>query len=253
MKKIIITAGPTNERIDSVMKITNMSTGALGCIIANKLLLDEEIDTIYYIGPKMIHTPEPNDKIKRVFIESTDELLSELKNILTSEKIHTVIHSSAVGDYRGEFVINAETLAKQICEKLDSIVDKKDLYDAILQILINPQMCCDDSTKISSYEQNLMVKLGLTPKVISSIKELSPETQLIGFKLLDKVSKDYLYNVAHKLLVKNQADFVVANDLSEIGHGRHRAMIIDKNGIVGECETKEEIAEKISVLIKYKM
>lgn len=33
-KKIIITAGPTNERIDSVMKITNMSTGSMGCNVA---------------------------------------------------------------------------------------------------------------------------------------------------------------------------------------------------------------------------
>ena len=30
-QNIIITAGPTNERIDSVMKITNISSGALGC------------------------------------------------------------------------------------------------------------------------------------------------------------------------------------------------------------------------------
>ena len=37
-KKIIITAGPTNERIDSVMKITNMSTGALGCVFAETFI-----------------------------------------------------------------------------------------------------------------------------------------------------------------------------------------------------------------------
>ena len=47
-KKIIITAGPTNERIDSVMKITNMSTGALGCIFAETFLedRDEKIEKI---------------------------------------------------------------------------------------------------------------------------------------------------------------------------------------------------------------
>ena len=38
MKNIIIDAGPTNERIDAVMKITNMSTGALGSIIADVIL-----------------------------------------------------------------------------------------------------------------------------------------------------------------------------------------------------------------------
>ena len=53
-KNVIITAGPTNERIDSVMKITNMSTGALGSIIAETLLekKQNEIGTIYYVSTK---------------------------------------------------------------------------------------------------------------------------------------------------------------------------------------------------------
>ena len=37
-KKIIITAGPTIEKIDAVMEITNMSTGALGCTVAETIL-----------------------------------------------------------------------------------------------------------------------------------------------------------------------------------------------------------------------
>ena len=46
MKNIIIDAGPTNERIDAVMKITNMSTGALGAIIADTILehFDDEVE-----------------------------------------------------------------------------------------------------------------------------------------------------------------------------------------------------------------
>ena len=34
MKKIIITGGPTNEEIDEVMKITNMSTGGTSAALA---------------------------------------------------------------------------------------------------------------------------------------------------------------------------------------------------------------------------
>ena len=49
--KIIITAGGTSERIDNVRKITNSSSGKLGCTIAEKLieLKNNEIDKIYYI------------------------------------------------------------------------------------------------------------------------------------------------------------------------------------------------------------
>ena len=47
-KNIIIDAGPTNERIDAVMKITNMSTGALGSIIADTVLTNfgDEIENL---------------------------------------------------------------------------------------------------------------------------------------------------------------------------------------------------------------
>ena len=37
-KNIIIDAGPTNERIDAVMKITNMSTGRLGIELTRNYL-----------------------------------------------------------------------------------------------------------------------------------------------------------------------------------------------------------------------
>ena len=43
-KRIIVTSGPTNEQIDAVMKITNMSTGALGSIIAETFLRERRED-----------------------------------------------------------------------------------------------------------------------------------------------------------------------------------------------------------------
>ena len=44
-------------------------------------------------------------------------------------------------------------------------------------------------------------------EVIGEIKKLSPETQLIGFKLLDGVSYEELIEVATKLREKNKADY----------------------------------------------
>ena len=54
-KNIIIDSGPTNERIDAVMKITNMSTGALGSIVADTILetFGDEIDNLFYISTKL--------------------------------------------------------------------------------------------------------------------------------------------------------------------------------------------------------
>ena len=67
--KVIITAGGTSEKIDNVRKITNSSSGKLGCTIANKLLElnEEKIDKIYYVCSK--NSIKPNhEKIEIVEI-----------------------------------------------------------------------------------------------------------------------------------------------------------------------------------------
>lgn len=252
MKNIIIDAGPTNERIDAVMKITNMSTGALGSIVADTLLENyaDEISTIFYICPKLCYKPKTvTDKIKFIQIDSTDDLLNALEKLFKENKIDAIVHSSAVGDYKGKYVIRAEDLVEEIIESDFSILSKEEQKEKLLNIFENPNVICNDETKISSYEKNLMVKLDLTPKVISKIKEFAPNVKLIGFKLLESVTEEELYNVAHNLLVKNNADYIIANLLNRIGKGKHFAMVIDKDGIKQKCETKIEIAQVISKLI----
>ena len=87
MKNIIIDAGPTNERIDAVMKITNMSTGALGSIIADTILdlFDDEIENIFYVSTKLSYKPRTqSDKITFLQVESTDDLINTLENLFST-------------------------------------------------------------------------------------------------------------------------------------------------------------------------
>lgn len=249
--KIIVTAGPTNEKIDAVMKITNMSTGSLGATVVETLLEDHEneIEKIYYISSLLSRKPERHEKIEFIEIDSTEDLIKALENIFLNDKIDVIIHSSAVGDYKGKYVIRGEDLVEEILDFINKS-SKEDLtQENLIKILENPKTICNDETKISSYEPHLMTMLTLTPKVISKIKQMAPNVKLIGFKLLEGVSKEHLYEVAHNLLVKNNADYIVANDLSKIGNGKHWGMLINKDGIVCECETKKEIAQSISKII----
>ncbi|MBQ7104716.1 MAG: hypothetical protein IJN90_02550 [Bacilli bacterium] len=252
-KNIIITAGPTNERLDAVMKITNMSTGALGAIIADEFLSDKnsEIDTLYYISPKLARKPQvESNKLELITIESAEDLLKVLKQILLEKKIDTVIHSSAVGDYVGEYAITAKMLANEITQKTyGSKLNKEELEEFILGIIRSPEQIVSDEHKISSYERDLMFKLSLTPKVIGEIKKTSPDTKLIGFKLLDGVSYEELIEVATRLREKNKADYIIANDLSKIGNGNHNAYFVGNNGVEYKCENKKEIAKTLKKII----
>lgn len=251
-KNIIIDAGPTNERIDAVMKITNMSTGALGSIIADTILeqFNEQVENVFYISTKLSYKPRvKSEKVTFLQVESTDDLINTLETLFSTYKIDAIVHSAAVGDYKGRYVIRAEDLVEEIINSDFTSLSQDDQREKLLNIFKNPSAVCNDDTKISSYEENLMVMLDLTPKVISRIKCLSPDTMLIGFKLLEGVSEQELFDVASKLLKKNNADYIIANLLDRIGSGKHFAMVIDKDGIVTKCETKSEIATTIAQLI----
>ncbi len=253
MKNIIITSGPTNEKIDAVMKITNMSTGALGAAVADTFLEErnEEIETIYYISTKMSYKPKvKSKKIQFITVESTQDLIEALEEIFATKKIDIIIHSAAVGDYAGKYAIRAEELVDEIWEKVQNAKSKEEITkEMLMSIFENPETVCNNTTKISSYEPHLMTMLTLTPKVISKIKQMAPEVTLVGFKLLEGVSKEELYDVASKLRQKNKADYIVANDLAKIGNGKHWAMIINEKGITAECETKKEIAQTLEKLL----
>ena len=235
MKKIVITAGGTSEKIDNVRKITNSSSGKLGVIIANHLLNDD-VQIIYVCSKNSLKPVDP--RIQIIEVEGTLDLKNKVEELLTDNKIDIFIHSMAVSDYTTDYVTTIERIKR-------SINNSSDLDDAFKNIEII------SGSKISSYENNLVIVLKPTPKIISLIKDLSPETFLVGFKLLDGVSREELIRVASELRDKNKCDLVVANDLCTIRNGEHTALIIDKEENIIEAHGKEDIAKKLVRRINY--
>ena len=108
IKRILITAGPTNEYIDEVMKITNMSTGRLG-IELTKRFLDERSKVTLIATRSVIrsglyerYSLKDNKNLKSIPIETTDDMYKALENE-SKYNYDLIIHSSAVGDYKPEF------------------------------------------------------------------------------------------------------------------------------------------------------
>lgn len=242
-KNIIITAGGTEENIDNVRKITNMATGRLGALICNNFLdtKNKYINKIYYLSTKNAVKPIENEKIEFISIEETYDLKEQIEHLLKNIKIDYFIHSMAVSDYTTDYITTASLLAKYIEERNN----KKDIEELIRE----NKNVLDTNKKISSSEDNLIIKLKPTPKIISIIKNISPETYLVGFKLLNNVSKEQLYDAAYKLLVKNKCDLVIGNDLADIKGNLHKALFITNNGIINEANTKKEIAVSLVKLL----
>ena len=224
MKKYVITSGGISEKIDNVRKITNSSSGKLGMTIANHLLESKSDITIYYVCSKNALRPS-NTRVKIIEVVGTLDLKDKVESLLRNEKIDYFIHTMAVADYMVDYVTTVDKMKKSFLNNSDMEVIK--------------------DTKISSYENNLVLVLKPTPKIISLIKKESPLTYLVGFKLLDGVSKKELIEVAKRLRDKNKCDLVVANDLKDIRNKEHKAYIIDKEDKVVEASDKEDIAKKL--------
>ena len=99
-------------------------------------------------------------------------------------------------------------------------------------------------SKISSDDDYQVLFLKKNPKIISKVKEWNPNIRLIGFKLLVGVSKEELLATARASLEKNQAELIVANDLTEISSGQHHAYLLGADTVI-EAFSKEEIAEQL--------
>ena len=217
--KILVTSGGTSEAIDSVRSITNHSTGRLGKIITETLLATGH--EVCLITTRNALKPEPHPHLTILEIKNTNDLLLKMKERVQDYQV--LIHSMAVSDYSPVYMTG-----------LEEVQDSSNLED-----FLSKQ---NHQTKISSNDEVQVLFLKKTPKIISLVKEWNPSIHLIGFKLLVDVTEDHLIEVARQSLVKNQADLIIANDLTQISANQHRAIFVEKDQLQ-TVQTKEEIAE----------
>lgn len=217
--KIIVTSGGTSEAIDRVRSITNHSTGRLGKNITETLLAAGH--DVCLITTKQAVKPDPHPKLTIREIKNTNDLLLEMKERVRDAQV--LVHSMAVSDYTPVYMTGLEEVKKN--SDLDEFLNRK-----------------NEQAKISSNDDVQVLFLKKTPKIISLVKEWNPAIHLIGFKLLVDVSQEHLIEVARKSLVKNHADLIIANDLTQISANQHRAIFVEKNELQ-TVNTKEEIAK----------
>ena len=240
MKKVLITGGPTNEYIDEVMKITNMSSGKVAIELAKHFVEDGYETTLLLtknIKNPILDSLESKENFMLSRFETTEELLNSITSLSTMVQFDIIVHSSAVGDYKPEFSFRMEDMAKELTNVAllfhTTQMTVEEVEQAIFNMLTNPKCKVNDDTKISSVEPNLTVKLGLTPKIIASLRNLFPDAYICGFKLLENVPEEELVEAAMKQLNKCKTDLVFANDLAELRKGNASRLVISHKGYNG--------------------
>ncbi len=201
-KKIIVTAGPTQEALDPVRYITNHSTGKMGYAIA-KAAAARGASVTLISGP--VNLPEPDD-INVINIITAKEMFEAVKNNYADADI--VIKAAAVADYRPK-IQAAEKIKKS---DKDAVLELERTDDILLYLGQHKtkQFLCGFSMETENIMENSCKKLkkkNLDMVVANSLRTsgagFGTDTNVVtiitkgGQKELPIMSKD---EVAHKIL-----------------------------------------------------
>jgi phosphopantothenoylcysteine decarboxylase/phosphopantothenate--cysteine ligase len=101
-KRVLVTAGPTQESLDPARYLTNPSTGKMGFAIA-RALRRRGADVTLVTGPTAVSLPEG---VKCVKVKTAEQMALEVDKCF--EDMGIIIKSAAVADYRPKQVSSAK-------------------------------------------------------------------------------------------------------------------------------------------------
>lgn len=199
-KKILITAGPTQEAIDPVRYISNHSSGKMGMALAEAFYLQGAEVTVVH-GPMSV---------------STDFEDIEMKGVITAEEMYNVVHqhfhktdiaimAAAVADYR------AANIAKQKIKKegdvLELILQKNpDILASLGKIKQPGQLLVGFALETNNEKANAWKKMEQKNAdliVLNSMQDVGAGFGIDTNKvtIIDKTKKEFASDVAAKSVI----------------------------------------------------
>ncbi|WP_114571130.1 bifunctional phosphopantothenoylcysteine decarboxylase/phosphopantothenate--cysteine ligase CoaBC [Exiguobacterium flavidum] len=169
-RNVLVSAGPTIERIDPVRYMTNDSSGKMGIALA-EAARDLGADVTLVHGPVSIPLPSG---VTAVAVESGEEMLQAILKRYANQDI--VVKAAAVADYRPK--VRYEQKQKKINGALE-------------------------------------IELEETTDILKTLGEAKTNQILVGFA----AETEQLETHSLAKLAKKKADFIVANDVSDMSIG----------------------------------
>ena len=152
-RKVLVTAGPTQEAIDPVRYITNHSSGKMGYALAKAAMLRGE-DVTLVSGPCAI---EPPPFVKLVPVVTAKEMFDAVTSVSFEQDI--IIKAAAVADYRPANVY--EDKVKKHEEQMSIKLEKTDdILGYLGEHRLPGQFLCGFSMETQNMLGNSRAKLG---------------------------------------------------------------------------------------------
>lgn len=209
-KNILITCGPTWVPIDAVRVISNVSTGELGQRLAREAKARGANVTVFE-GPVERRLTDEGITIRP--FKYYDELMALIRTELVEEKktYAAIFHAAAVSDY----------------------------------MIQNPLQ-----EKMKSDQSDIRLDLVPLPKLIRSLRKISADSVLVGFKLEPDMNEDMAVDAAKGLFDAAYCDLVVANTLKE---KNYLGYVVDKDRILAHDSHRQGVIEKLLDIVEQRI
>jgi phosphopantothenoylcysteine decarboxylase / phosphopantothenate---cysteine ligase len=150
-RRVLITAGPTRERIDPVRFISNRSSGKMGFAVA-QAARESGAEVILVSGPVSLPTPAG---VRRIDVESAADMLDAVMREVQGADIF--ISTAAVADYRPATA--AEQKIKKTSDRMDLSMERT--ADVLATVAARPDrpFVVGFAAETESVEQHARAKL----------------------------------------------------------------------------------------------
>ena len=178
---MIVTAGPTFESLDQVRRLTNFSTGRLGCELAGYLTA-WGCEVTLLLGEQATYRGERQARTVAQF--TTTASLREQLHALSSKPFGAIFHAAAVSDFAfGK--IWARTVQGSLMEVTGG--------------------------KLPTRQGSLLAELIPTPKILGELRKWFPQAILVGWKYEVEGNRAEVLRLAETQIAECQTDACAAN------------------------------------------
>ena len=208
-KKVLVTAGPTQEAIDPVRYITNHSSGKMGYALAKAAML-RGAEVTLVSGPCSI-TPPPFVKV--VPVVTAKDMFDAVTSVSAEQDI--IVKAAAVADYRPLKVFDEKVKKKN--EEMSIALEKTDdILNYLGEHRTKEQFLCGFSMETQNMIGNSRAKLG--KKHLDMVAANNLKVEGAGFQgdtnVLTLITQDE--DVSLQLMSKEDAANVILDKILSI-------------------------------------
>lgn len=212
-KKILITAGPTYEKLDPVRFIGNYSSGKMGFALAEECA-ERGAEVVLIAGPVSLKTSHRN--IKRIDVESAEQMYEATTREFTDTD--AAILCAAVADYRPKGQADNKIKRAEGSNLTLELIPNKDIAAALGKVKKEGQILIGFALETNNEEQNALAKIqkkNLDFIVLNSLNDNGAGFQYDTNKIaiLDKSGKRTNFELKNK---KDVAKDIINNTLELI-------------------------------------